>query len=314
MKKSNRVVSLNDSLTRRQMIFRTGTAAIGASLAGLPWPAPAETNPRKVLFFSKSSGFEHSVIKRTGDQPSLVERILTDAGPAHGIQFTCSKDGSLFSPEYLAGFDACLFFTTGDLTTAGTDRNPPMSAAGKEALLEAVANGKGFAGVHSASDTFHSKEPPGTDSTHYHDDGDRTDPYIRMLGGEFIIHGQQQNATMRVADPNFPGMMKDNFALTEEWYSLKNFAKDLHVILVQETQGMKGPPYERPPYPATWARRHGKGRVFYTSMGHREDVWSNPAFQGVLFGGLAWVDGTAEADVVPNLKDVTPRCSELPPK
>ena len=45
---------------------------------------------------------------------------------------------------------------------------------------------------------------------------------------------------------------------------------------------MKGTTYERPNYPETWARMHGKGRVFYTSMGHREDVWENPMYQGLL--------------------------------
>jgi len=314
MKQNKHIIARNDWITRREMILRTGLAALGVGLAGLPGSASAQTNPRKVLFFSKSSGFEHSVIKRTGDQPSLVEKILTDVGPAHGIQFICSKDGSLFTPEYLAGFDAYLFYTTGDLTTAGTDKNPPMTAAGKAALLDAVAGGKGFAGVHSATDTFHTKEPPGTDSTHYHNDGDRTDPFIQMLGAEFIIHGKQQNATLRVADPKFPGMTEKNFALTEEWYSLKNFADDLHVILVQETQGMEGHPYQRPPYPATWARRHGKGRVYYTSMGHREDVWANPLFQEILFGGVAWVAGAVDASVTPNLHEVAPQCSELPPK
>ncbi len=56
--------------------------------------------------------------------------------------------------------------------------------------------------------------------------------------------------------------------------------------LVQETNGMKDADYDRPPYPATWARKHGEGRVFYTSMGHREDVWTNPIFESILIGGL----------------------------
>ena len=77
---------------------------------------------------------------------------------------------------------------------------------------------------------------------------------------------------------------------------------------------MEGHPYQRPPYPATWARQHGQGRVFYTSMGHRDDVWSNPMFQGILLGGLAWAAGAVGANVTPNLKEVTPQCSELPPK
>ena len=105
----------------------------------------------------------------------------------------------------------------------------------------------------------------------------------------------------------------DSFYLNDEWYSLKNYADDLHVILVQDTHGMEGEDYERPPFPATWARRHGKGRVFYTSMGHREDVWTNPKFQEILLGGLSWAVGDIEADIAPNIKEVTPGAGVMPP-
>jgi hypothetical protein len=70
--------------------------------------------------------------------------------------------------------------------------------------------------------------------------------------------------------------------------------------------------YDRPPYPATWAHPYGKGRAFYTSMGHREDVWTNPVFQQVLLGGLNWAVGNVQADVTPNLKTATPQASVLP--
>src|SRR4029434_5543325 len=95
----------------------------------------------------------------------------------------------------------------------------------------------------------------------------------------------------------------------EEWYSLKDFPDDLHVLLVQETASMEGAMYQRPAYPATWVRPHGKGRVFYTSMGHREDVWTNPNFQQILVGGIRWALGDAKADITPNIKTVTPGAS-----
>ena len=98
----------------------------------------------------------------------------------------------------------------------------------------------------------------------------------------------------------------------EEWYSLKNFAPDLHVILVNDTAGMKGFEYERASFPATWARMHEKGRVFYTSMGHREDVWISRQFQELVVGGITWAVGDAEADCSPNISTVTPKANELP--
>ena len=91
--------------------------------------------------------------------------------------------------------------------------------------------------------------------------------------------------------------------------------KDIGVIdvLVEiaETAGMKGGCYQRPPYPSTWARRHGKGRVFFTAMGHRENVWVENPFQQIVLGGLAWALGNVEVDVMPNVDKVTPQANRL---
>lgn len=307
-------------MTRRSLLSLS-VVALGATLSLSPLlRAAGDAAPhKKVLFFDKSTGWEHSVIKQEGGKPAFAEKILAAEGPKHGIDFTFSKDGSLFTPAYLAGFDAIVFYTSGDLTVVGTDGHPAIPAAGKKALLDAIAGGKGFVGIHSASDTFHSGEPGGTNphdiSHRYRNDGDKADPYIKMLGGEFIKHGAQQVAKLSLKDPGFPGAAGlDGWAVQEEWYSLKNFAPDLHVILVQETDGMKGPEYQRPAYPSTWAHRYEKGRVFYTAMGHREDIWENPKFQTLLFGGLGWASGQVDADVTPNLDKAAPGAAELPPQ
>jgi uncharacterized protein len=291
--------------TRRQWLAQS--AAVGAAYACLSSQSPASVLAnKKLLFFCRSAGFEHSVVKRQGGAASYAERIMMDLGNKYGFEVTTSKDGRIFDKDY-ESFDGFFFYTTEDLTTEGGDKEPPMSAQGKKNFLEAIAAGKGFAGSHCASDTFHS---PGNRMK----SSEQLDPYIKMIGGEFIRHGSQQNATMTVTDPKFPGLDKagDKFDLHEEWYSLKNFAPDMHVILVQETKGMKDTDYDRPPYPATWARRHDKGRVFYTSMGHREDVWANPIFESVLIGGLKWILGEVEADIPANIDKVTPQASVLP--
>jgi hypothetical protein len=232
-------------------------------------------------------------------------------GKTHGFDVTATKDGSLFTRDNLRGFDAFFFYTTGDLTQRMGDQNPPMPVEGKVAFLEAIRSGKGFISTHSATDSFHS---PGQEFETQ--PVEKRDPYIQMIGGEFIRHGPQQEATMRIASTKFPGLenLGREFRIKDEWYSLKNFASDLHVILVQVTQGMEGTDYQRPDFPATWARRHGKGRVFYTSMGHREDVWTNPVFQSILLGGIAWAVGNVKAETPANLKDVTPRAETIPPK
>jgi type 1 glutamine amidotransferase len=285
----------------------------------------ASTPPlKRVLFFSKSSGYEHSVIKEASrpftpgpgsEVAGLAFTVLKDLGAKNNIQFVFSKDGSLFTPAYLAQFDAIYFHTTGDLTVAGKDGNPPMSPAGKQALLDAVAAGKAFIGTHCAADTFHS---PGGDKdespARYLDDGDNADPYIKMLGGEFIMHGQQQPSHLIIVDSKFPGISgvpADN-DMKEEWYSLKDFAPNIHVLLVNSTAGMTGAYYERPNYPSTWARMYGKGRVFYSSLGHRDDIWQSALFQSVLTGGLNWALGRVDADVTPNISEAAPQANTLP--
>jgi len=270
--------------------------------------ATAAAAPKKILFFTKSSGYEHSVISWKKGQPSFAEKILLDLGAKNGWEFTFSKDGSKFSPEYLSQFDAVFFYTTGDLCSPGNDKQPPMTPAGKQALFDYVRGGKGFIGTHSATDTFHTGNEAKKGEDRYVNHGKDADPYCCFIGGEFIIHGAQQVATNRVIDPKFPGFEKtgDSFAFLEEWYSLKDFAPDDHALTVMDAPHMKGSMYERPPYPNTWARQEGKGRVWYTSMGHREDVWTSPTFQQILVGGIKWALGEVPADVTPNLQTAAP--------
>jgi uncharacterized protein len=313
-------------LTRRELLRSAGAAtaaAIGTSALPFAWAAPGRgpvSSSAKVLVYTRSQTFEHSVVKAGKDgRPSLVDRTMTELAAKNGFEVTCTKDGRIFLPETLKQFDAFFFITTGDLTkerdkksAQNTDDSPPMPPEGKKALLDAIAAGKGFVGSHCASDTFHS---PG------HEKGgqwanqtpDQLDPYIAMLGGEFIRHGEQQEATMHVVDPKFPGLAGvGDFRIKEEWYSLKNFAPDLHVIIVQETKGMRNHDYQRPDFPETWARKHHNGRVFYTSLGHREDVWESETFHKIIVGGLTWALGRVEADLTPNLTTAAPKASELP--
>lgn len=296
-------------MKRRELLFGAA-AALSVAQFPLGLCRADDQKRRKLLMFTRSQGYEHSSGKREGEQLAFNERVVTDLGREHGFDVVATKDGGVFDSD-LSSYDAFLFYTTGDLTEPGGDNNPPMSKSGKERLLDAVHAGKGFLASHCGADTFHS---PG--ARNENQSPDKRDPYITMLGGEFIKHGDQQKGRLAVVDHKFPGMASfgDELVIpTEEWYSLKNFADDLHVLLVQDTQGMKNADYERPPFPCTWARKHGAGRVFYTSMGHREDVWTNPDFQKVLLGGLAWAFGKVEADLKPNIRQVTPGADAMPP-
>ncbi len=295
-------------MNRRQFLAGSGAAALGFGLSPLQGWTSVPGPKRKILFFIKCSGFEHSVVKEKDGQPSHFEKVTresivplaTKGGHAWEIEFT--KDGGVFTPQNIAATDVFVFCTSGDLTKEGTDKKTPMTPEGKAAFLEAIQKGKGYVGVHAATDTFRGSK------------GGKPDPYIEMVGGEFVGHGPQQKSKLTCVDPRFPGMAgaKDGFEWNEEWYAHRFYARDLHVLLVQQSEGMKGDMYQRPPYPATWARAHGQGRVFYTSLGHREDVMTNPLFHEIMVGGIAWAAGDAKADVAPNMDKATPGAFEMP--
>jgi len=306
---------MRDILNRRQ--FLGAGAVVGASLT-LPQNLFA-AQKKSVLVFTKSSGFEHDVVKTPGGKPSILEQAVTALGKQHGFEVTATKDGGVFDSNDFRKHAAVLFFTTGDLTTPGKDANPPMSPQGKQSLLAAIGGGLGFVGVHAASDTFHTPPDPEDNSNRYIAHGEQSDPYLRMLGGEFITHGSTprlQTTNVIVNDPKFPGLegIASPVSFNEEWYSLKDFRTDLHVILTLDTKGMTGEPYQRAPYPMTWARMENKGRVFYTAIGDRPENWSNPFFLNLLGGGIRWAIGDAKASLRQNLTKAAPGYAEIPPK
>jgi uncharacterized protein len=331
---TNNEEPMSTSSTRRRLMqFALLTIA---SLIFLPSFSSAQEQggKKKVLFLTKSSGFQHDVVRRNPANPEQLapaERFLTEIAGGAGYEVTCTKDADVFNdPKTYETYQVIAFYTTEDLTQPSdkyTQKKDPatnktvndklihtekaMSAEGKQLFLQAIESGKvGFIGFHCASDTFHSKNRREPDLLRDATIKDPIDPYIGMVGGEFAGHGRQQNATMKFVSSTFPGLedLKD-FTLHEEWYNLKNLAPDMHVILVQDTTTMQNPEpmYKRAPFPATWARMHGKGRVFYTSMGHKPEVWKDAAFQKIVVAGLNWTSGKTEFDPKSNLKDTAPQ-------
>ena len=266
----------------------------------------------KVLFFTKSSGFQHPIIKVVNGKPSLAQGFLAPVADELGIEIVHSKDGGLISAENLKQYAAVIFYTSGDLGTVGKmDKAPIVTKQGKQDLLDAVASGKlGFIGIHSASDCYHTSKQK---ADRYKNDGDKLDPYLKLVGAEFIAHDKQEHAIIVNHDPQFPGnTFPRRSQQKNEWYSQKDFADNLHVILSLDGTGMVGPHYKRPEFPLVWARSYGKGRVFYTAFGHGRESWQNPDFINQLKGALRWVTGMVDADITPNIQKVTPQANVLP--
>lgn len=169
----------------------------------------------------------------------------------------------------------------------------------REGFLKWIEDGHAFMGMHSASDTFH---------------GFRG--YIEMLQGEFDHHGPQVGVDLQAGDKAHPA----NAAIGAQW-DLK--LEEMYHIKSQDRSKVRSLWYlTHDPndaakagfYPVSWCRMAGKGRVFYTSLGHREDLWSDdPAmkgrensvetsrqFQAHILGGIKWALGLAEGDATPN--------------
>ena len=319
---------MDPTLTRRAVLKVAASAALAASPL-YSWAQSATRQGigkgKRVLFFTKSQGFAHEAITPKPNLPlPFGERLIREWLAGAGYELTVSKEGSLFTPENIEKFDVFLFYTDGVLTqppvSRDVDQTSAMTEEGKVALLKAIEAGKGFVGLHSASATFSNSYMKPLPVTLAPEDwkGAKIDPYSAMIGAEFTSHGSQQKATIRVGSKTFPGLedLKD-FEMTEEWYAFTNLATDMHVILVQDTStmrvnarsGLRETQYQGESYPETWARTQGKGRVFYTSMGHREDVWTNPVYRKVVMAGLAWAAGVAGAgwEPKPNLGEACPK-------
>jgi len=303
-----------DAASRREFLRTVAMGSAGLALSS----RLSAASKKSVLLFTKSSGWEHDVVKTTPGNPSVVEKCVRGLAAKHGFEVNATKDGRIFDSPEFHSYAAVFFFTTGDLTTEGTDKQPPMTVAGKKALLDAVHGGMGYVGSHAASDTFHTEPDTKDLANRYIAHGEQSDPYLRMVGGEFILHGRDprlQTTDVIINDPKFPGLegVSSPVSFNDEWYSLKDFMPDIHVILTLETKGMKGEPYQRPPYPMTWARMHGKGRVFYTAIGDRPENWEIPFFVNLLGGGIRWSIGDATAKLDHNIAEAAPGYKTIPP-
>ena len=187
---------MSNGMSRRDLLIAGGAAWLGAGAMGRVLARP-DGATKKVLFFIKSAGFAHSVVTRgrTG-QPSHAEKILTQAGKEHGFEVVASKDGRMFEPDKIGEWDAFVFETTGDLTTeGGGEKSPPISPDGEKAFYDAIRGGKGFLGMHCAADTFGHFAPRNKGAE---------DPYVQMIGGEFVGTGPSRRPRSRSLTPSSP--------------------------------------------------------------------------------------------------------------
>ncbi len=231
--------------------------------AALP---PAPDRPR-VLFLTHSAGFQHDVVKRA--QRAVLahaERCFEElAGPILEVEAT--QDCAALRADNLGRYQALMFYTTGEL---------PISDDDKAALLQFVRDGGGFVGIHCATDTFY--EFPG---------------FGEMLGGYFDGHPWHQAVRLEVEDRAHPTTfhLGPHLDITDEIYQFRNWSRDrVHVLLRLTDHGTDLGKGKRPDkdHALSWCHDYGKGRVFYTALGHRPEVWRDARFATHLLAGVRW--------------------------
>jgi len=280
-------------------------AACVAMLVVAPAFAQNVTPPR-ILFLSKSEGFEHSPVAVKDGKPCIAEQMLKMLALDNEAEsFKSTKDASLITAENLKNYDMVIFYTQGDLTKPSKDGGAAMSEKGQADLVEWVKNGGRFMGFHSASDTFHT--PAGGEVT----------PYLKMLGGEFKGHGPQFEGTVKLVDPGHPSVanIPASWKFKEEWYAFTNFNKEsIHVLALLDPgeAGAKHELYKSGPYPIIWCSVFGKGKVYFSGLGHRDELWADPTFQKSIVDAGMWLMSEGTSGNEPNFDKVVPK--EAPQK
>jgi uncharacterized protein len=300
--------------------------ALSLCLGLIPLARADEAKPtKKLLVITESRGYRHSVVARgKNGELSLAEKVLTKLGKDSGsYEATCSQDSrSMITAENLKQYDAVFFYTTGSL---------PLSDTQKADLLGFIRSGKGFAGSHSATDTFYDWPE-----------------YGKLIGGYFNGHPWHRKIRVIVEDKKHPATkhLGDSFEITDEIYQFKEpyNRKNLRILMRMDMAidkpsttvggkklaegdevtltvkggkaslevngksvdavgfsyaGRQGARKDRDNALA-WIHEFGKGRVFYTALGHREDVWEDTRFQKHILGGLRYVLGLEKADATPS--------------
>ncbi len=272
-----------------------------ALLAGFFVPMASAQEVPRILFFSRSEGFEHGPVAVKDGAPSVAEKVLGDLAAENGAPFKSTKDGGQITADNLKNFDLVIFYTQGDLLNPKSkDGAPPMTEQGLKDLLAWVEKGGRFMGFHSASDTFHTPA-----------DGEVT-PYLKMVGAEFRGHGAQFEGTVKVVDTSHPAMasIPQDWKLKEEWYMFKNFnTASIHVLALLDpgAERAKQESYNIPNYPIIWVNKVGNGKVYFSALGHREEVWADPIFQRSIVDAAQWLTEEGSYGTEPNYDKVVPK-------
>lgn len=221
----------------------------------------------KVLFLTHSAGYMHQVVKRP--KPAVLahaEKRLLEVAKGR-FEVFATQDCSHITREELDNWDVVAFYTTGELPVADDQRM---------ALIDWVRDGGAFVGMHCATDTYYALPA-----------------YQEMIGGVFDGHPWHEEVLLRNDDSGHPSLadLDSSWMITDEIYQFRQFKRPtVHelVRLVNESVEVTRGKRADQNYAVSWCKPYGQGRVFYTSLGHREEVWNDKRFTDHVLDGIDW--------------------------
>ncbi len=231
-------------------------------------------DPKQVMKYKQRVKGKETVIEK-----SVLEKYSEEFRARTGKTVEKENCGRV-NAETLKKFDAVLFFTTGN----------PLTKEEVNDLTAWVKNGGAFAGTHCATDTLYG-------ATAYGD----------LVGAYFLKHPWHQKVKIKVEDPNHPAgsAFSGDPIITDEIYEFRPAPysrSKLHIIYSIDPSSIdlsRGNRSDKD-YAVSWCHEYGKGKAFYTSLGHRREVWKDPRFQAHLIGGLQWAMGMKQGSATPS--------------
>jgi type 1 glutamine amidotransferase len=291
-------------------------------MSALPDRAPATpAKPRRVLVLAKAAGFVHSSIP-------LAARTIEALGQKTGAWTTViTYTAADITEQNLQQYDAIfLASTTGTFLDDPAD--PAVTAARRKALLDFVRGGKGLAGIHAATDSYHGGPPaaPAAGGRPAVDGGAPLWPeFNRLIGGYFKYHWlYPTQIAVKIDDPENPvnaaftsvnattGVrLPRPFSVVDEVYTFNeaSFSRArVHVLTSIDYAKMPAEVKAQEPAPQrgdhdyvlSYLQREGKGRVFVEVLGHDESIYKMPSMLGHILAGMQYVLGDLQADDSPS--------------
>lgn len=221
--------------------------------------ATALTKEKKILVFSKTSGFHHSSIKE-----GVI--ALQAMAAAHKFIADTTTDAQKFNSKNLKQYAAIVF-----LNTTGDVLNPQQ----EKAFEAYIQSGGGFVGVHAATDTEF--DWPW---------------YGKLVGAYFVNHPKQQFANLERIDAKTiaTAHLPEIWNRKDEWYNFKDISPAINVLLnLQESSYQGGSNGAH--HPMAWYHDFDGGRAFYTGLGHTAESYTDPLFLEHLWGGMQYAMG-----------------------